>query len=67
VRFHGSPAQVQLVSCDPNDPDPEVIGYVQEFGGGVMISDPMVSGLTFIPHDQLDEDEDLEFVSRESK
>lgn len=37
---------------------------MQEFGGGVMILDPMVSGRTFIPTDQINEYEDLEFVSR---
>jgi hypothetical protein len=30
----------------------------------VLISDPTVSGRTFIPKEQLDEYEDLEFVSR---
>jgi hypothetical protein len=58
-------AEVQLVSCDPNDPDPEVVWHIKEYGGGVLISDPIVSGRTFIPKDQLDEYEDLEFVSGE--
>ena len=65
VRFHGNPAAVELVSLGPSDPNPEVVWHMKEFGGGVLISDPMVSGRTFIPHDQLDEYEDLEFVSRE--
>jgi hypothetical protein len=65
VLFHGNLAEVQLVSCDPNDPDPEVVWHIKEYGGGVLISDPIVSGRTFIPKDQLDEYEDLEFVSRE--
>jgi hypothetical protein len=65
VLFHGNLAEVQLVSCDPNDPDPEVVWHIKEYGGVVMISDPLVSGRTFIPKDQLDEYEDLEFVSRE--
>jgi hypothetical protein len=65
VRFHGNPAAVELVSFDLSDPNPEVVWHMKEFGGGVLISDPMVSGRTFIPHDQLDEYEDLEFVSRE--
>ena len=64
VRFHGNPAEVEIVSCDPNDANPEVAWHMKEFGGGVLISDPMVSGRTFIPHGQLDEYEDLEFVSR---
>lgn len=62
VVFHGNPAEIELVSTDPNDP--EQAWYVTEFGGGVLVSDPMVSGRTFIPADQLDECEDLEFVSR---
>ena len=62
VRFHGNPAEIELVSTDPNDP--EQAWHVQEFGGGVLISDPMVSGRTFIPKDQLAGYEDLEFVSR---
>jgi hypothetical protein len=51
-----------LVADEPNDP--EASWYVSEYGGGVMVSDPMVSGRTFIPEDQVDEYEDLEFVSR---
>ncbi len=47
---------------DPHDP--EAAWHIQEFGGGVLILDPMVSGRTFIPTDQLEEYEDLEFVSR---
>lgn len=64
VRFHGNPAEIALVSCDPNDPDPEVSWHLKEFGGGVLILDPLVSGRTFIPPGQLEEYEDLEFVSR---
>jgi hypothetical protein len=60
VLFHGNPAEVELVACDPNDP--EAAWHVQEYGGGVLILDPMVSGRTFIPTDQIDEYEDLEFV-----
>jgi hypothetical protein len=62
VLFHGNAAEVGLVACNPNDPD--AAWHMQEFGGGVLILDPIVSGRTFIPHDQLDECEDLEFVSR---
>jgi hypothetical protein len=64
VLFHGNLAEVQLVSCDPNDPDPEVGWHIEEYGGGVLISVPIVSVRTFIPKDQLDEYEDLVFVSR---
>jgi hypothetical protein len=62
VTFFGNPAEIELVASDPNDP--EAAWHVQEFGGGVMVLDPMVSGRTFIPADQLDESEELEFVSR---
>jgi len=62
VLFHGKPAEVELVAFDPNEP--EHAWYVQEFDGGVMILDPMVSGRTFIAKDQLNDYEDLEFVSR---
>jgi hypothetical protein len=65
VLFHGNPAEVELVACDANDP--EAAWYMKEYGGGVMVSDPMVSGRTFIPKEQLDEYEDLEFVSRAMK
>ncbi len=64
VLFHGNPAEVELVSSDPTDPNPEVAWHIKEFGGGVLIRDPMVSGHTFIPAEQLAEYEDLEFVSR---
>jgi hypothetical protein len=61
VLFFGNPAEIEQVACDPNDP--EDAWYMGEYGGGVMILDPMVSGRTFIPTKQLD-DEELEFVSR---
>jgi hypothetical protein len=62
VLFHGNQAEVELVASDSGDP--EAAWHIQEFGGGVRILDPMVSGRTFISADQLDEYEDLEFVSR---
>ena len=62
VLFHGNPALIELVASDPNDP--EEGWYVQEYGGGIMILDPMFSGRTFIPADQIDSYEDLEFTSR---
>ena len=60
VLFHGNPAEVEHVACNPDDP--EAVWHVQEFGGGVLSLDPMVSGRTFISKDQLDEYEDLESV-----
>ena len=62
VLFHRESAEVAFVAYEPGDPETD--WYVQEFGGGVMISDPKVSGRTFIPASQVDEYEDLEFVSR---
>jgi hypothetical protein len=62
VTFFGNAAEIELVASDANDP--EAAWYVQEYGGGVMILDPMVSGRTFIPADQLDENEQLKFVGR---
>ncbi len=73
VRFHGNPAVVELVASDyPLNPasgylsesDEELAWYAKEFGGGVLIFDPLVSGRTFIPVDELTDYEDLEFVSR---
>jgi hypothetical protein len=64
VLFHGSPAEIELVACDPDDPDPGIVWYMKEFGGGVMILDPSVSGRTFVSSNSLKEYEDLEFVSR---
>jgi hypothetical protein len=48
VCFHGNPAEVELVACDPDDL--ETAWHVKEYGGGVIL-DPMVSGRTFIPRD----------------
>lgn len=67
VLFHGNSAEVELVSCDPNDPNPQVAWHMKKFGGGVLIRDPIVSGRTFIPKEQLFDYEDLEFVSRGSR
>ncbi|HEY3973795.1 MAG TPA: hypothetical protein VGM18_12385 [Candidatus Sulfotelmatobacter sp.] len=64
VRFHGNAAEIELVAWDPNDVDPEIVWYIREDGGGIGILDPLVSGRTFIPSDQIGEYEDLEFVSR---
>jgi hypothetical protein len=61
VLFHGNAAEVEFVASAD---DPQYAWYVQEYGGGVMVFDPTVSGRTFIPTDQLRDYEDLEFVSR---
>jgi hypothetical protein len=62
VLFHRQAAEVEFVAGDPGDS--KTSWYLQEFGGGVMISDPATSGHTFIPASQIDEYDDLEFVSR---
>ena len=64
VRFHGNIAEVEFVATDPYDTDPSVAWHAKEFGGGIMVQDPQVSGRTFIPIDQINECEDLELVSR---
>jgi hypothetical protein len=64
VLFHGNPAEVELVASDPDDPNPAVAWYLKEFGGGVLISDPMATGRTFIPRSSLDDYKDLDFRSR---
>lgn len=64
VLFHGNPAEIELVACDTGDPETE--WYFQEFGGGVMVLDPMVSGRTFIDAGQIVDYEDLEFLCRSS-
>jgi hypothetical protein len=60
VLFHGNGAEVEFVACDPGGPATD--WFVHEFGGGVMISDPKVSGHTFIPVAFLEDGVDLEFV-----
>ena len=54
VRFHGWIwAEIDFPASDLNDPEHR--WFVQQYGGGVMIQDPAVSGCTFIPVDQLKE------------
>jgi hypothetical protein len=64
VRFHGNAAEIEFVALGPNDSNPDIASYVKEFGGGIMILDPQVSGRTFIPSNDINGYEDLEFVSR---
>ena len=60
VRFHGEPGKIELVAQEPGDRETD--WYIEEYGGGVMVLEK-VSGRTFIPTDQL-ENEDLEFIGR---
>jgi hypothetical protein len=62
VLFHGETAEVEFVADSRSGVERQ--WFFQEFGGGVMIADPKISGRTFIPAGQLAEFEDLEFVSR---
>ena len=64
VLFHGNIAEIEFVASAG---DPQQAFYVQEYGGGIMILDPAISGRTFIPADQLPDYEDLEFISRADK
>ena len=63
VLHAGKPATIDFVASNPNDPDPSIAWHVHDSGGGVMILDPAF-GPMFIPHDQLADYEDLEFVAR---
>jgi hypothetical protein len=65
VLFHGNPAEIEFVASDPADP--EQAWYVQEYGGCVMVLDPMVSGSTLIEAKDVPDCEDLEFISRTDK
>jgi len=62
VRYGGNLATIELVATPPGDQETD--WYVREYGSGVMIVEPTVFGHLFISADQIDEDEDLEFVSR---
>jgi hypothetical protein len=62
VRFHGHQALIEFAAAELNDARNG--WFVRQYGGGVMVNDPAVSGLTFIPVDQLKNYEDLEFVAR---
>ena len=62
VLFHLKPAVIELVATDPDDLAQR--WYVEEDGGGVLVREPGDLNPTFIPADQLDDYEDLEFVSR---
>ena len=62
VRFHGHLTEIEFAASDLNDPQHG--WFVMEYGGGVMVKDPAVSGQTFIPVDQLRNYEDLKFIGR---
>ena len=62
ILYFGNPAEIELVACDPGDKQAD--WYLEQYGGGIMILDPMASGRTFIPADQIDEEDHLDFVAR---
>ena len=62
ILFHRHVAAIELVVTDGNEP--EKAWHWKEFGGGVLIHDPAVSGRTFIPADSIPDYEDLKFVAR---
>jgi hypothetical protein len=61
VLYHGEPGRIELVASELGNPETD--WFMQEYGGGVMVLEREM-GRTFLPADQLDDDEDLEFVSR---
>jgi hypothetical protein len=65
VRFHGNPAQIEFVACDPEASDSQISWHMKDSGGGVMILEPKFFGRAFIRAESLEECNDLEFVSRE--
>jgi len=64
VLFHGEAGQIEFVASEPGDPI--IDWHIKEDGGGIMILElgPKLFGRVFIPGDQLDETEDLQFVGR---
>lgn len=62
VCFHGRLAEIDFPASDLSDT--EHAWFVRQYGGGVMVKDPSISGCTFIPVDQLRNYEDLQFVAR---
>lgn len=62
ILFHGEPGEIELVATDAQDQ--EQAWYVEQFGGGIMISVPKHFGRVFIHADSIAEEEDLEFVAR---
>jgi hypothetical protein len=62
VRFHGQPAEIDFPASDLDDIDHA--WFVLQYGGGVMVRDPLISGCTFVPVDQLKNYEDLKFIAR---
>ncbi len=63
VRYHGEPGRVEFVASERIG-DPANDWYVDEYGGGLMISAESF-GAVFVPEKHIDEF--LEFVARGTK
>jgi len=37
ILFHGNPAPIEFVACDPESSDPQIAWHSKKSGGGVMI------------------------------
>lgn len=61
VLLNGDHGEVEFVS-DPVAPDARTKWYVEEYGGGIMISELKHLGSVFVSNPE--EDDELEFVSR---
>jgi hypothetical protein len=64
VLFHGEPGEIEVVAAERGNPETD--WYIEEYGGGVMVReiDSKSFGRVFVPADQLDRTEDLQFVAR---
>jgi hypothetical protein len=61
VLLSGEPGVIEIVA-DPHVSDPSTAWYVEEFGGGVMISRLQRLGSVFT--EEPESDDDLQFVRR---
>jgi hypothetical protein len=62
VLLYGELGEIEVVASERGNQETD--WYVDEHGGGVMIREPKVLGRLFIPADQLDGTEDLQFLAR---
>lgn len=61
VLIAGYPGVVEFIA-DPFVPDPATRWYIQEYGQGIMISEPVLYGSVFSSDPQ--SDDELEFIGR---
>jgi hypothetical protein len=55
VEYDGVPAEVEFVVSDDHV-DPQLTWYLEQFGSGVMLADPVVFGRVFVSGEDLTED-----------